>query len=408
MNMTIDKNSKESLSSGIVGEPFTTAIKRPTIDHYMHDPAMTVFPDGTIIVAAPSLEFAAQSDSRSRRERGGREIVGTEILVSRSCDGGCTWEALSSLPYRDATLFVHDNRLYMFISAGPYSNEFQLTWSGDKGSSWSKPVTLFSELYWNCSTAIVVTDNKLYWPVGDTSHSKLAVICGDLSQDLMDPSAWNVSNWVEFPGIPERLRSNLYPPEKKIWPIQWSGDIWLEPNMVNVNGHLRVLARCTIDEYATSNICGICDLTENDDGMELKFTQFHSLPGGQNKFYIMYDEESKLFWMLSNMPTDSQGAFYKRDELLDIGFHGGPGNERRFLMLYYSRDALNWFGAGCVAKWGSPIQAFMYPSAAIYKDDILFISRTSKDAQNQHDADLVTFHRIKNFRSLAMNIFPEL
>ena len=110
--------------------------------------------------------------------------------------------------------------------------------------------------------------------------------------------------------------------------------------------------------------------------------------------------------MLSNMPTDSQGFFVDRQRMLDVGAHGGPGNERRILMLYYSRDALNWFTAGCAAMLPSPIQAFMYPSGAIDGNDIVFISRSSIEAQNQHDADVVTFHRIKNFRSLAMDLVP--
>ncbi len=190
--------------------------------------------------------------------------------------------------------------------------------------------------------------------------------------------------------------------------MQWGGDLWLEPNVVNVNGRLRLLLRCVIDEYATASICGICDLTDDGRDLKLEFTQFAALPGAQNKFFIMYDETGKLFWMLSNMPTDSQGFFADREKLLKIGYHGGPGNERRILMLYYSRDALNWFQAGCAAMWPSPLQAFMYPSAVIHGDDILFISRTSREAQNQHDADLVTFHRIPDFRSLALDLVPKL
>ena len=50
----------------------------------------------------------------------------------------------------------------------------------------------------------------------------------------------------------------------------------------------------------------------------------------------------------------------------------------------------------------------MYPSAVVHGDDLLFISRTSREAQNQHDADLVTFHRITKFRSLAMDLVPKL
>ena len=46
----------------------------------------------------------------------------------------------------------------------------------------------------------------------------------------------------------------------------------------------------------------------------------------------------------------------------------------------------------------------MYPSAVIDNDDLVVLSRTSRDAADQHDADLCTIHRVSNFRSLAMDL----
>ena len=83
------------------------------------------------------------------------------------------------------------------------------------------------------------------------------------------------------------------------------------------------------------------------------------------------------------------------------------GNERRILMLYYSVDGLNWFQAGCVAMGSSFFQPFNYAALLVDGNDLLVISRTAKDAPNQHDADLVTFHRVKDFRSLALDLHPE-
>ena len=388
---------------------YTIAQRRPSSDHYMHDPGMTVLPDSTIFVAAPTLEFRAKDASHNVEEN--RIITNREILLSRSVDGGTTWETLPSLPYNDAIPFVHGDDLYMFLPGRELTNAFRLTKSTDKGTTWSDPVTLFNEPYWNCSTGMAIKDNMLYWGVGSAfpiEQTGMLVVRGDLSRDLMNPETWRVSNAVSFPGVPNRLRSNMLPPDQKLWPFQSPHDSWLEPNLVNVNGRLRALVRFDIDGQATSNIAAVCDLDVVDGNMDFRFTQFAALPGGQCKFFIMYDEPSTLFWMLSNAPTDSHGFFYDRDQLVNTGFMGAPGNERRILMLHYSRDAYNWFSAGCVAKWPSPIQSFMYPSAAIYNDDILFISRTSKDGQNQHDADLVTFHRIPDFRSLAMDIVPVL
>jgi len=41
-------------------------------------------------------------------------------------------------------------------------------------------------------------------------------------------------------------------------------------------------------------------------------------------------------------------------------------------------------------------------------NDMLILSRTSKDGRNQHDADSITFRRIRDFRSLVLNLFPDL
>ena len=387
-----------------LAQEFTIAARQITKDHYMHDPGMTCMPDGTIFVAAGCREWEHKRVLRNTPDK--RNIIHSQILLARSFDNGETWEALNPImgAGEDATPFVHKSKLYLLLPDYE-SEELKLICSDDKGETWSKSVTLLQgdyEAIWNCSTSMAVKDDKLYWAFGHVS-----VIAADLTKDLMCPETWRVSNTVNLPNIPETLRSDLYPPDSKIWPVQWPSDRWLEPNMVNVNGYLRVLVRIIIDEYATANICGICDLDDDGGEMKLKFTQFAALPGAQTKFFILYDDVSKLFWMLSNTPTDSQGFFADRGQLLSIGYHGGPGNERRILMLHYSIDAMNWFSAGCAAMWPSPIQSFMYPSAAIHGDDILFISRTSEFAQNQHDADIVTFHKIKNFRSLAMDIFPK-
>jgi hypothetical protein len=77
-------------------------------------------------------------------------------------------------------------------------------------------------------------------------------------------------------------------------------------------------------------------------------------------------------------------------------------------MLLYSLDALNWFQAGCIAIARKLRQSFMYACPLIDGDDLLILSRTSHDARDQHDADLSTFHRVSDFRSLALDIHPEI
>ena len=80
--------------------------------------------------------------------------------------------------------------------------------------------------------------------------------------------------------------------------------------------------------------------------MDLQFTQFYPMPGAQNKFHIIYDDVSRLFWMTTNLVVDSQNSQGWLEKLYKMGFYGPLGNERRILMLMYSMDALNWFQTG--------------------------------------------------------------
>ena len=112
------------------------------------------------------------------------------------------------------------------------------------------------------------------------------MIAGDLSRNLMDPKSWRISPAVAYPGTPASLRRG-YPDYR---------DHWLEPNVVNVRGRLIVLSRTRIAAQTTANICGVCDLKDDGEKLDLQFTQFYPVPGGQNKLHIIYDDVSSLFW----------------------------------------------------------------------------------------------------------------
>jgi len=49
----------------------------------------------------------------------------------------------------------------------------------------------------------------------------------------------------------------------------------------------------------------------------------------------------------------------------------------------------------------------MYARPVIDNNDLAIISRTSIDAPNQHDADHATFHRVREFRRLALDLRPD-
>lgn len=102
--------------------------------------------------------------------------------------------------------------------------------------------------------------------------------------------------------------------------------------------------------------------------------------------------------------TDS---FRDVEPLLEIGFKGTGGNERRVQVLMYSADALNWFDAGFVAYSPNLMEAFSYAWLMIDDEDLVVMCRTSREGLNNHDTNLITLHRVPDFRRLVpAGLFP--
>jgi hypothetical protein len=373
-------------------------------------PSIVKLPSGRLLCAFP-VSFRPEPDestrnltSMQRHLKGTLERIGAKSLkLFRSTDKGTTWEeCCDAQEFWAGKLFLHNGRVY-YLGVAPERKGIQISRSDDEGDSWLAPVRIFDGLFYCTASGMAEKNGMLYWSAGapntegdfNTSGSRSMVFAGDLSRDLMDPRSWRRSDYLTYPGTPEGLSRNLHDYK----------DHYLEPNVVNAKGQIRVILRPRIDHYATSNVAVVCDVKDDGKNLEYTFSQFYPLPGGQNHFHIIYDGVTELFWMTSNLPTNTQDETFAQ-ELERRGFLGKPGNERRFLILSYSVDALNWFQAGCVAMWPSPLQAFNYTTPLIDGNDLLIVSRTSKNGRNQHDNDLVTFHRLRDFRGLALDLHP--
>jgi hypothetical protein len=337
-----------------------------------------------------------------------RRAEHSHVHILRSTDAGKSWQRTADLPYYSGVPWAHGEALYLFVNKGGTkvrNDDLLLLRSLDGGKTWSEPVTLFTGHFWNCHTGMAVRGNHLYWAVDDLSlgakRGPRAVV-GDLTADLMNPKSWRMSEAVPFPGVPDALTN------PKLTELKSQ---YLEPNVLNVRGQLRVLMTVKPKRQSTAGLSAVLDLDDDGQKLDLRFRQFHPMPGGQLKFCVLWDEVSQMFWATANLVVDSQGAFdwwAAGEKRGNFAFASGMGgNDRRFLMLLYGVDGLNWMQAGCIAQAGKISQSFMYARPVIDGDDLAIISRTSVNAPNQHDADFATFHRVRDFRKLALKLTPE-
>ncbi len=366
-------------------------------------PGLVKLPSGRLLTSFVLIN--ADKERGAQPFPTGREMW-TELF--RSGDGGDTWDHLERLDLDDGLPFVHQGKLY-FLCNKQGRRDILITSSDDEGDSWAKPVKLFDGSFWNTAAGYTISNGRFYFAFGQSNEkgfynkkgSRIVLVAADLSRDLLDPAAWRISNSLAYPGTPRELVCGLFPYETQ----PGGGDHWLEPSVVKVGERIRVIVRIRIDGYATSSMCAVCDAADDGKALKLSFAQLHPMPGAQNNFHIVYDNVSGYSWTPVNLPTSTQDAAF-HERLKSMGFHGTPGNERRILVLLYSLDALNWFQACCIAMLPSPLQGLQYSSPLIDGEDMLFAVRTSMRGRNQHDNDLVTFHQLKGFRSLALDLHP--
>jgi hypothetical protein len=90
---------------------------------------------------------------------------------------------------------------------------------------------------------------------------------------------------------------------------------------------------------------------------------------------------------------------------LDLTTHAQvilPNNERRRLQLHFSKNMIDWCFAGLVAVGPAEHASRHYASMAIDGDDSVILSRSGDQrAKSAHDGNLITFHRVEDFRELV-------
>lgn len=395
---------------------------------YAYSPGLVELPGGRLIATmdqgGPGIDKLSEPDRDAKVWRG-------RIYVSD--DGGRTWQFKTGAPMHHARPFVAGDAVYVLGHHGYLA----VMRSTDKGDTWETAVRLTESTGWHQAPCNVwYARGKVYlvmerktdpdfqgWPVSVLAP---VVMSAPVKADLSDPKSWTYSNEycfrdaVEEFGDPNLIGAPFFPrgltaPDSTTDRRTMSDIGWLETNIVQFTDpdnvwhdpagrtfHLWMRAHT-----GSTNLACVAKAVESEDGsLTVTLAKAPSgepmlyvpCPGGQMKFHILYDAQTKLFWLLSSQATDSMTEPTKLPE----NRYNLPNNERHRLMLHFSKNCVDWCFAGLVADSGNAGQGRHYASMIFSGDDLLVLSRSGDHrAKDAHNGNVITFHRVRDFRGLV-------
>jgi hypothetical protein len=341
-----------------------------------------------------------------------------------SDDHGETWRHTADFPMMHARPFVAGESLYIIGHNGVLSTAR----SNDEGETWSEVAVLEDTETWHqAPCAIDYCHGKVYLTMeaqvpGATWPGVAPVLMStDVNKDLLKRENWTFSNKLIFTehvkgattiGSPFYQTGEQTPQGKD---KRFCGDPgWLESHVVRIydskhnfyDPEDKTVYLWMRAHTGMTNIAAIAKGVEAEDGsLTLDAVKspagspmiYVPLPGGQMKFHVVYDEVTELYWLLSSQATDSM----TRPELLPDDRYGLPDNERQRLQLHFSKNLFDWCFAGIVAQGDSNGQARSYANMIIDGEDLCILSRSGdRRAKSAHNGNLITFHKVLNFREL--------
>ena len=328
---------------------------------YIGSPSIAVLPDGAYVCSHDL--FGPNSTENSSGV--------TRVFVSR--DRGATWGKTAELHDQFwSSLFFLRKQLYLLGITGQYGR-IVIRRSSDEGMTWSAPAYLTNDPGYHTAPVPVVVERGRVWrafeyhPAGAWGGFQAFVASAPEKADLLDARNWSFTN---------RL---LYPSDAG------AGKTWLEGNAV-VGPEHQILDILRVDNIEKAAIA------EVHDGV-LKFSALVDFPGGAKKFSIHYDKVSRKYWTLSNPALESEPLSATN-----------PAMVRNTLALMSSADLHHWTVEKIVLTHPDAAKfAFQYVDWQFDGADIVAVSRTAFEdetggAHRAHDANFLTFHRIRNFR----------
>lgn len=347
---------------------------------YVGSPGIAVLPNGHYL--AKHDEFGPKSTENT--------VAITPVF--RSVDRGQSWQRVATVAGMYwASIFVHQGDAYL-IGTSKNHGFVVIRRSTDEGATWTVPKDkssglLLDDAKYHCAPVPVVVHEGRIWramedamgPGGWGSHFRAFMMSAPVGSDLLQAENWVSSNHLGRDP-------------------QWLGGEfrgWLEGNAV-VTPQGRIVDILRVDYRPAGEKAAIIEISA--DGKNAAFdpaTGFVDFPGGAKKFTIRFDPVSKMYWTLSN-------------PVLPKHKDPDPGRVRNALALMQSADLRQW-EMRCLVLYHPDVNkhGFQYVDWLFEGEDIIAASRTAfgagtSAAPRQHDANYLTFHRLRGFRTMTM------
>ena len=349
---------------------------------YVGSPGILILSDGTYL--AKSDEFGPGSTFNI-----------THLFRSRN--QGLSWEHVTTIENLFwATLFERWGAVYLMGTTERFGDAVILR-STDGGENWSTPKDEASGLlhrgeYHTAPMPVVIHDGRIWRTMEDAEGEprewgkrfRSFMMSAPVDADLLQAESWVSTNRLSYQdGYVEGFGGWL------------EGNAVVDPdgNMVNI---LRADFRTPGEERAALQ-------QVSADGRRISFDRKHGFvdfPGGTKKFTIRYDDESGKYWTLSNYVPPRH-------------YDHNPERTRNTVALMASTDLRDWTVKAIVLYHPDlSNHGFQYLDWVFDGDDLAVASRTAYadglgGADNQHNANYLTFHRIRDFRTLLNPELPE-
>ena len=380
MAQTVDADAAAAKAADFSQVPGTVIFHSPASSRlFVGSPGIAILPDGNYVAKNDEFGFGIEDTRAITR-------------VFGSSDKGNTWQPLSVVNNCFWTsIFVNKGALYMLGTNKQYGH-LVIFRSDDGGKTWTTPTNADNGVlradgkFHTAPVPVVVHDGRIWRAVEDAngpggwgSMFRAFVMSAPVDADLLQASSWTSSNPLE---------------RDASWNNNDFGG-WLEGNAVltregDIVDILRVATNAPTEKAAIIRISKDGKTATFDDKTDLVL-----LPGASKKFTIRFDAQTNKYWALTNVvPARHQGA--------------NPGGIRNTLGLISSPDLSHWT-IDTVLLYNPDVanHGFQYVDWQFDGQDIIAASRTAFDdieggAHNNHDANFLTFHRVKNFRNLTM------